>query len=245
MLSIINNQKKNHESTMGNLLVQSKNLSDVVQSAMYHPYHNETYRVIDRLLPSTARENIPLSLILFKIEPFMQLIQLCEEQQIWKLIEGLLTILMEQTPDVVYVDCVEVNEFIVLIPAVNPDQALTAGDEICRRFHDMAKKMIRKKGLSLKLKGGLAVFPEDGENRLELFRIARAGIYQASQKARQTVIRMQNDRLISKSAGYASYQVDQMYEIASLEGVSVDSFLREAFDCHLKRFILPANTKRR
>ena len=230
---------------MGNLLVQTRSLSDIVQSAMYHSCHDEAYHVIDRLLPSTIRENISISLILFKIEPFALLVQSCEEKQILKLVGGLLAILMEQTPDVVYVDCVDVNEFIVLIPAIKPEQALTAGEEICHRFIAMAKTVVRKKGLSLKLKGGLAVFPDDAKNRLDLFRAARAAVYQANRNRKMNVLRAQQEKRITKSTQYAFDQFEQLNEISSREGVNEDSFLRDALDCYLKRFILPSNLKRR
>ncbi len=222
---------------MGNLLVQSRELSDIVHSAMQPPSHDETYRVIDRLLPSAADQNIPISLILFQIQPFAKIFDTLDEKTIRKIIGGFLAILMEQTPDLVYLDCAERNEFIVLIPTAETEQAMKAGEEISRRFEGMVKSITGRKRIPIKLFGGVSNFPHDADNRLDLFRCARSALYKASQDDTSNIMTVQKEKMHTKSVSYASDQMEFLKKITALEGTTEAAICREALDCYRKRYM--------
>ncbi len=222
---------------MANLLVQSRDIADLVRSATHVSEIDETYRVIDRLLPSVASESISISLLLLSIHPLAKMSQMYDGQTVHKLVGGLLAILLEQTPDVVYIDCAEKNEFIVLLPAVEPDQALTAGEEIGRRFEGMAKSVLNRKRLKAHLKGGLAVFPQDADNRIDLFRLCREAVLRASQKKGTMIIQASKEEMVHHSTQYSNDQLERLKNISSREGISEDILLREALDHIIKRYM--------
>ncbi len=215
---------------MGGILVQTKNTTGLIGTAFPVESKDQTNTTIDRILSVAVEENIIVSFLILRIDSFQELFSRFDRRKVRGLVAGLLAILLKQTPDEVYVDCPDVNEFFLLLPGIVPQQAKLAGEEIRQRFISAAKAVYDGVDIRIDLSGAVASFPQDADNRIELFRLIRETLSGNGACKEGTIRFVKNHPIQSRSTGYTSVQLKHLKQLACREGVDEEFLLREALD---------------
>ncbi len=158
---------------MATILIQKRNLTELARIATVIPNENESIRILNRLLSGAAEEQISISFLILRIQKLDDLLDRFRIRYVRKMVSELLTILVQQTPDELYVDCLGYNEFLLLLPGVSKEETCRVGREIHQRFLHVEKNIHPSSDLGFELIGCVFSFPEDGKNWVELLCQAR------------------------------------------------------------------------
>ncbi len=215
---------------MANILIHKKHVSDLIKTATEYPPDSTTLRTIDRLLSGAATEDVSLSFLLFQIGDLETLLQNFHIRRVRKIVSGLFDILLNQTPDDLYVDCLGPNEIILLLPGVGKEKARDAGEEIRRRFLTMAREILNDPSTAIDLRGSVVAFPEDGKCVAELLCQARDALSLSRENPEQSI-------QIGKPASCQPYSIElpeilirRMRRFTQSLDVMESTFIRQALD---------------
>lgn len=221
---------------MGGILVQTKSTTGLISAALPGDSTDQTNTTIDRILSAAVEENVIISFLVFRIDRFQELCYRFSRKKVRSVVAGLLALLLEQTPDDVYIDCPEVNEFFLLLPGIHPKQAEVAGEEIRRRFTVAAKAIFDGLDIEIDLSGAVASFPEDGDNRIELFRKIRETLYRTGPRNGKAIYHVKKQPIHSRKTEYTAVQLERLSKLVQREGVDEGFLLREALDDLLRKY---------
>lgn len=222
---------------MATFLVPQKNKEDFLNAAFSLVTKGETYRVVDRLLASAARENLHIPLLILQIDQYEKWKQGSDINTLSQLVEGLALILVEHTPQEVVVDCINPNEFLVMLPSRNGEQTAQFGNEVINRFTEFSKKLMKSKRKKCTLSGGISVFPEDAKNRIELFQNARSALQEAVQKRDSEIIDAPMVEYDPRQFDLTEYQVKQLDALSTKLSMDESALVREAIDDLLLKYL--------
>jgi len=199
---------------MGTKLVASKHLDDMVESAITNPQAHPTLHTIDHLLAAAATEEIKMTFLFMRIFPFRDMLSLCTPRKIKKIAKILIMLLLNNTPDEVFVDTSEYNEFFLLLPGVSKADAKKAGEQINQVFHRKACDSLTAENIHPGIQGCVITFPDDAVNRIELFRRSREALYYAEQTGEACIVHAINDETNTLTSTLPCHHIDRLNAIA-------------------------------
>ena len=127
------------------------------------------------------------------------------------------------------------DEFAAALPETRLDDAFTLVEEIRRRV--AALKFKKWPGLKFTCSIGLAAFPANGKNDVELVREADQALYLAKSTGRNKVsIPLVDSRMITKTSYYTATQLERLAQLAKKVKRNEATLLREALDDLLKKY---------
>ncbi len=213
---------------MGSQLIFRKKLNELVNTAVNPPKPNEAELILERILSGAAEEGIEVTLLLFQINNLEDMQFLYNKRLTRKLISGLIAVLLEQTPEGVYVDCIGYNEFLLIMPNVSLDRGREAGNEICRRFRGVADTVLQDKDVDVTLLGSVVNFPLDSSELSVLFGLMRCALFEAKhpdKKSELKVLQSHENELVTK---VSSNQLIQLESLSKNQGVDMSQLVNEA-----------------
>ncbi len=213
---------------MGALLVFAKNVNDLLHTALGFQ-EDESEATLDRLLSAAADENESITFFLCSIDSFTDLGQR-KPDALKKAASGLLGVLVEQTPDDVFIDSIGVNEYLLVVPSINHSQAEQFGDELLRRFGAMADSIRTRPKIQITMSVATGAFPHHGKNRVEVVRGLREAMVNAQQRGPNQVCFVEPAALEAQSVELTTTQVEMLNALSEHEGRDVNSIIREAVD---------------
>ena len=83
---------------------------------------------------------------------------------------------------------------------------------------------------------GIASFPIDGQNEIELLRKADQALYRAKEVGRNTIRLAYDERMVPKTTHYTMTQLERLSKLAQEQGCTEAELLREALDDLLKKY---------
>jgi len=215
---------------VGTPLIYSKSVRALSEAAVQFKPRNETEAVLDRRLQGTAAEEMQISVILYRINNLSELLIGKKTTKAHKLVSALLGVLLEQTPDEIYIDCSEYNEFLVVMPGIPQNNALQAGNEICDRFAAVVKEVLKHDKTEVFLSGGVANFPHHAESRPELFRVMRDSLRKAKNQGNATVYPPETTQTQNLDIAISEHQYLCLKSIADEEDVPLQDLIQQAVD---------------
>lgn len=215
---------------MASFLVPQKNKEDFLSTAFSLVTKGETYRVVDRLLAGAAQENVPIPLLILQIDQYEKWKKGSEINMLSQMVEGLTLILVDHTPQEVVVDCINPNEFLVMLPSRNGEQTAQFGNEVINRFTQFSQELMKSKRKKCTLSGGISVFPDDAKNRIELFQNARNALKEAIKKRDSEVIDNPLIEYTPQQFDLTDNQIKQLGSLGKKLNMDQSMLVREAVD---------------
>ncbi len=189
----------------------------------------------EALLPAAQTSGDPLSLLLFDVDRFLEVNQTygspCGDQ----VLLCLTRILKETLPETAVPARYGGDEFAAALPDMRLDDAFTLAEELRRRV--AALRFAEWPDLQLTCSLGLAAFPANGNNDVELMREADQALYVAKNSGRNKVaLPLADSRMITKTSYYTATQLERLAQLAKSVKRNEATLLREALDDLLKKY---------
>lgn len=154
-----------------------------------------------------------------------------------QVIKGAARVMRETLPEEAYLFRYGGDEFAVILPGTRLDDAFTLLDTFRRQLAGTVFSEGACGELRITASIGLAAYPNDATNAVELLRAADHAIYVAKQTgANKVALPLQDNRMITKTSHYTATQLKRLRELAEAVGKSDAILLREALDDLLKKY---------
>ncbi len=215
---------------MAQIFTRNKSLTDLLQTASQKIETNQVYENIDRLLIGAAKEGLLLSFLFMQITDLFELYSRFPVRRVRKLVSDFLKVLIDKTPDDIYVDCPGPNQFGLLLPGVSKEDVQQAGNDIRRRFLELSKSILQDDSIKIDIIGSVVSFPEDGANCAELLCQARDALYLASVDGADPIQIAEPYENVKLSVNFSTIQVERLKKVAESQQFSETSLIREAVD---------------
>lgn len=197
------------------------------------PYFRHLLR--EELVPQARNSGDPLTLFLFDVDNFLGInskFGMDGGDQVLVLIGRTL---QEALPDTAVITRYGGDEFGGALPDVRLDDAFTLLEELRRRVAALRFEQFPEIALTCSI--GLAAFPANGTNDVELIREADQALYTAKLTGRNKVaLPLADSRMITKTSYYTSTQLERLAQLAKMVKRNEASLLREALDDVLKKY---------
>lgn len=88
----------------------------------------------------------------------------------------------------------------------------------------------KRKDISIKISAGVASFPKDAKNAIELFRAADSALFRAKREGKNRVCLAESESMTLKSNYYTKTQLERLTELSKKTDKTEAFLLREALD---------------
>lgn len=131
------------------------------------------------------------------------------------------------------------DEFIVILPGQHADSAFILAEEVRRLVADSPIALRlggRDYELRFTISGGIATFPGDASEQVDLLRKADEALYRAKRSGRNRISLPAAAQMVTKTSYYTQIQLERLSDLARRLGKTEASLLREALDDLLRRY---------
>lgn len=130
------------------------------------------------------------------------------------------------------------EEFVMLFPNMEREQTFLIIEQIRSQVEKIKSYGVGKEKVSLKvtISGGVAAFPTDGTNVIEVLRKADQALYRAKSTGRNKICIAQEERMATKTTHYTLTQLERLSKLSNEENVGEAMLLREALDDLLNKY---------
>ena len=131
------------------------------------------------------------------------------------------------------------DEFVVVLPGARSETAFVLAEEVRKVIDDNPLQLQigeQKLHLAVRVSGGVAEYPADGSNAVDLFRKADDALYRAKRLGRNRVCLPSSAQMVTKTSHFTQVQLEKLTELAKKAGKSEASLLREALDDLLRKY---------
>ncbi|MCC5912157.1 MAG: GGDEF domain-containing protein [Clostridiaceae bacterium] len=123
------------------------------------------------------------------------------------------------------------DEFNVLFSNTNAETGFIMMEEIRKYFDEKSFQLGDKKyDISIKFSAGVANFPRDAKNAVELIRAAGSALFRAKREGKNRVCLAENEQMVLKSNYYTKTQLQRLSEMSKKTDKTEAFLLREALD---------------
>ena len=131
------------------------------------------------------------------------------------------------------------DEFAVILPQQRADSAFILAEEV-RKLVEDSPIPVHIAGRSLtvhfQITGGVASYPGDGSDRVDLLRKADEALYRAKQTGRNRICLPASGQMVTKTSHYTQIQLERLAAIARKLDKSEAFLLREGLDDLLRKY---------
>lgn len=132
--------------------------------------------------------------------------------------------------------------FAVILPGQGLDTAYLLAEEVRRLVEDGQiewKMGAQTSTLRFHISGGVAGFPGDASERVDLLRKAEEALFRAKRSGRNRVALAATSQMVTKTSHYSQTQLERLGELARKESRTEAFLLREALDDLLRKYDQP------
>ena len=124
------------------------------------------------------------------------------------------------------------DEYLIIFPGMPKEEAFLIMEsarktiengEVCAKY-------------SMTVSMGIATYPDDGENWIELKRKAEGALYRAKVAGRNKICLAKEEKLVTKTAHYTVEQLKRLEKLSKERNMSEAALMREALDELLKKY---------
>ena len=204
-------------------------LSGLLTSAYFR------HLIREDLIPAAERTGDPLSLAFVDIDNFLHVNETYGRECGDAVLQFIARTLQETLPDSAAMSRYSGDEFAAALPDTRLDDTFTLMEEFRRRV--ASTTLPDWPDLRLTCSIGLASFPANGHNDVELIRQADEAVYTAKVNGRNRIaLPLADSRMITKTSHYTAAQLDRLSTLAKTVKRNEASLLREALDDLLKKY---------
>ncbi len=189
----------------------------------------------EQLLPHAESSGDLLSIFLFDIDFFLGVNQTHGREAGDRVLTGIASAIQDIVPEEAVLARYSGDEFAGALPDVRLDDAFTLLEEFRRRV--AALEFTGYPEIRVTCSIGLAAFPANGNNDVELMREADQALYVAKTTGRNKVsLPLADSRMVTKTSHYTATQLQRLTQLARMLKRNEASVLREALDDVLKKY---------
>lgn len=189
----------------------------------------------EEILPQASETGDPLSIFLVDIDEFLGINTNYGHQLGDAVLVSVAQALKETMPEGAVLSRYSGDEFAGALPDTRLDDAFTLAEEFRRRV--AALRWDAAPDLHPTCSVGLATYPANGQNDVELLREADQALYVAKVTGRNKVaLPLADSRMITKTSHYTATQLDRLAQLAKTVKRNEAGLLREALDDVLKKY---------
>lgn len=208
---------------------------DRLTGLLTQPYFRHLLR--EQAIPHTTATEEPLTLALLDLDRFLALNQEHGAECGDAVLCGVAALLQEMLPEGTAISRYSGDEIAALLHGTRLDDAFTLLDAFRRRLAATVFDDGPCRGMRITTSIGLAAYPADGANDVELLRAADHALYIAKQTGTNKVaLPLQDSRMVTKTSHYTATQLERLRTLAKTVGKSDAILLREALDDLLKKY---------
>ncbi len=188
----------------------------------------------EALMQSAIKRGEPLSLAFLDIDYFLQINEIYGHEGGDQVLETVATILRQQTGEDAVVARYGGDEFALLFPSTEREQAFLILERIraevdgCETFGGVSTHIT--------ITGGISAYPIDGSSESEILRKADQALYRAKKTGRNTIRLAYEEKMAPKTAHFTLTQLERLSYLAKEEGLGEAVLLREALDDLLLKY---------
>ena len=112
-------------------------------------------------------------------------------------------------------------------------------EEIRRYLSDNTfdlKSLTKTENINITLSFGVASYPRDSKNVIDLLRVADSGLFRAKKEGRNRICLSEAESMVLKSSYFTKTQLDRLSELSKANDKTEAFLLREALDGLFKKY---------
>lgn len=189
----------------------------------------------EELLPDARTSGNPLSIFLFDLDGFHEINVTHGRLAGDRVLADCATTLRATMPEGAILARYSGDEFAAALPNTRLDDAFTLLEEFRRQI--AALRFAEWPEVRATCSIGLAAFPTNGHDDVELVRSADQALFLAKATGRNKVaLPLADSRMITKTSHYTATQLERLAQLAKVAGRNEATLLREALDDLLKKY---------
>ena len=206
-------------------------LNDRLTGLLTRIAFDEEFKAFMKTASETSQ---PVSLAYLDIDYFLNINQAHGHEGGDRVLETVAEILSKQAGEDAVVARYGGDEFVLLFPYTEREQALLTLERIraeiagCVDFRGIKTQVT--------ITGGIASFPIDGNSESEIMRKADQALYRAKKIGRNSIRLAYEERMAPKTSHFTLTQLERLSVLAKDEGVGEAVLLREALDDLLLKY---------
>jgi diguanylate cyclase (GGDEF)-like protein len=194
---------------------------------------------LEKAIAQARKNSEALSVFLLDIDRFKEINDEFGHRAGDEVLKRLAHILDTNFKDIGQIGRVAGDEFIVILPGHRADSAFILADEVRRLIDDseIAFSMgAFNSTLRFHISGGIATFPGDASEPVDLMRKADDALYRSKQIGRNRISLPTSAQMITKTSYYTQYQLERLGVLARELDKTEAFLLREALDDLLRKY---------
>jgi diguanylate cyclase len=203
-----------------------------------------SYRALDEAITHTRQSGEPVSVFLLDIDQFTQINDEYGHRAGDEVLSRLGKILQNNFKDSGSVGRTGGDEFLVTLPGQRADSAFVLAEEVRRLVEDSEIRTAvgpHTYILRFRISGGIATFPGDAGERVDLLRKADEALYRSKRIGRNRISLPASSQMVTKTAHFSQIQLERLSELARKLDKTEAFLLREALDELLRKYMEGGN----
>ncbi len=186
-----------------------------------------------------ARQKETISVVLFDVDQFERINVEYGHRFGDEVLKRLSTVLTANFSDRNFIGRFGGDEFIVVLPGCQAETAFVLAEEVRKVIEDSEMSVTfgsTSLAMSFHVTGGVATFPADASEWVDLIRKADEALYRAKRTGRNRICLPSSAQMITKTSYYTQTQLERLAAWAKKLDKSEAFLLREALDDLLHRY---------
>lgn len=203
------------------------------------PNKHASQRTLEEALRKARQAGEPLSVFLLDIDRFNEINTDYGHRAGDEILIRLAHVLERNFKDVGVVGRTGGDEFLVILPGQRADSAFILAEEVRRLVEDSeiaAAVGVHNYTLRYRISGGIATFPGDATERVDLLRKADEALYRSKRIGRNRISLPASAQMVTKTSHYTLIQLERLAELAHKQERTEAFLLREALDDLLRKY---------
>lgn len=187
---------------------------------------------------NAVKRQVPLSLAYIDIDQFLNVNEAFGHLGGDAVLAGIAILLKQHLGPEAILGRYGGDELVVLLPDAEREQAFLAIERLRAAVESKIDYRYEEAHFSIQvtISAGIASFPIDGQNEVELLRKADQALYRAKEISRNTIRLAYDERMVPKTTHYTMTQLERLSKLAQEQGCTEAELLREALDDLLKKY---------
>ncbi|MCB2293478.1 GGDEF domain-containing protein [Clostridium algoriphilum] len=131
------------------------------------------------------------------------------------------------------------DEFTLLLVKKGAERSFMDLEEIRRYLSDNTfdlKNSTKTENINITLSFGVASYPRDSKNVIDLLRVADSGLFRAKKEGKNRICLSEAESMVLKSSYFTKTQLDRLSELSKANDKTEAFLLREALDGLFKKY---------
>lgn len=201
--------------------------------------HHAIVQKLDEAVERATQKGGSVSIISFDLNHFKQFNDKHGHRFGDELLKRIANIFYENFMEGNFVGRYGGDEFLVVLPGARTDTAFILAEEVRRLIADQPMDVSLGDSTvdsHMTVSAGVATYPTDARERVDLIRKANEALYRAKQMGRNSTCLSTSSQMITKTSHFTQTQLERLAQLAKSLGKSEAFLLREALDELMRKY---------